>query len=224
MMSLLSSGRSPAPTQDPAGGDASRPDRKLRQRSTVERVLDDDAPGDPGGPANADVTRAVDRERRLSSQQLPSHVRRHALGDPAAVHPDPWWSPHGPRVHVAANRSPRRADPGACRDPCAVTGTARTHPGRWPRGHRGAIAAALQLVEQRGVNESPRPPCRPDRRLDEASHQRRDRHDLPRVAVQSAELARRIKARQPPGDVIEERLHIRRCSRGSGHARRGSAR
>jgi hypothetical protein len=191
--------REPVLADPAAPADAARGRRRVRdteavQRRAVERALDLQLALDRRGAADREVAGAADREGRVLGQLGREQVREQPLGEPAAV-----------------DRDARRARDGACSlvdlDPspelvrAACGGVARGRERQHLTQRRGGgevmrVAQALELAEQRAVDE---PGCHRAglaHRERELGHHVADGHGRARIAVQPRDLAGGKEARE----------------------------
>jgi hypothetical protein len=156
----------------------------------------------PGGAADPEVARAVDREARPAAERLRQDVGEHALREPAGVEPHAGLTANRERAEV--DRDDRRTAAGrrAARRGEAERG--------WKVERRAEVvevAGALELAEQRRVHEGAAELRRLGDGGGEARHQWGRGHDRARVGVKARQLAVGVEAREPlvPGEQAASR-------------------
>jgi len=99
-------GVEPAAAADPARRDPTGGERERVQHAAVERALHGDGAVEAAGAADEEVTGTLDGERAVIAERLGDHVGEQALGEPAAVEPDPGRPAHRPARAVVRDPPP----------------------------------------------------------------------------------------------------------------------
>ena len=165
-------------------------------------------------PADRQVAAAVDGEARVSGQLLGEHVGEQPLGEAAAVEPHPRRARDRALGRIGLDELPARERAGTGRP------SGRREPQRLLELQRAAelpgIARALELVEERCIDEAGGGAARVVHGLREPAHERACGHHLTAVAVQQGQLAVRKEAREALVPAEQLPLHERdRALRGA---------
>src|SRR3984885_7540956 len=192
----LAVGCEPATPADAAGCHAGMRQVKGVQGAPVERALYIDWAGELRTSADRQVAGAIDGKAWGLGKHLAEQVGEQPLGKAAAVELQPRWA--GDRVGVEVNLEltpafPRRGARGRS------LRRQRAGPGqRDRRGQLAAVAGALDVAEQRGVDQAAGQLASVAHGLSKARHQRAYWHLSPWVAVQQRQLA----VRQEAGEAL----------------------
>jgi hypothetical protein len=151
------------------------------------------------------------------AHRLPDSVREEAFGDTPAVESDPIPPPHRPAgpIDLHIHPPPPRMGPGRQ----SRRRQLQRHLQRDPPPVMGPVPRPLDLPQQRRIDQPVGHRRRLHRRLHEARHHRADRHRLPAILVQAAQLAAGLKARELPMPGLQappdrgDRLASRRIAR-----------
>jgi hypothetical protein len=194
----------PASTPDTARRHAALHHLEDVQDAGVKRALHVDLPRGAARAADREVTRAVDRKTVVCGQRFGEHVGEQALGQAAGVELDAGRARHARCARVHVDLAPVRV-------PARSRGrSSRCERERELQRQRPAqvahVAAVLDLLEQRAVDQSAGAHGREHDSLGKPRHQRARRYRPPRVGVEQRELAVGQKARELVVPLLQAKL------------------
>jgi len=187
-------GVEPAAPADAARGHSPARDLEGVQDARVKRALHVHRTRHPIRAADCEVAGAVDRKAFVSGQRLGQHVGEQALGQAAGVELDAGGARNARHARIHVELAPTRPLP--CRGGRAPRRERQRELQRQRPAQVAHVAAVLDLVEQRTVDQPSRAQRRQHHSFGQSRHQRTDHDGVARVLVEQRQLAVGQKARE----------------------------